>query len=192
MSYVCKNYLALTGEGWQDFVNENAGKKGGIDFNLSYPLVGKSKMQRYKIWGSVLAMSGQGEWNKNKLKFYTMCFPPTAYFLEVSKKYPDVIFKLAYEEWTMDNYGIITIKNGKKKENLDIDNYFIKVHGFKEIKDVLRAIEDEFTIDLSLSDIKLLLLGCDETKITRYMRHASSVNWEEEWERYVEKHINKK
>ena len=69
MSYVCKNYLSLSGEGWQDFVNENAGKKGGIDFNLSYPLPGKTKIQKYKEWGSVLAMGSRGEWQRNKLNF---------------------------------------------------------------------------------------------------------------------------
>ena len=189
MSYDCKNILVLEGGEWQDFVNENTGKKGGIDFNLGYPLEGNSKMEEYVIWGSILAMSGQGKWRGNKLEFHTMCFPPTDYLVKVSQKYPDVTFTLGYEEWVTDICGILTIKNGTKKVNLDMDNYFAEIYGFREIENVLRAIENEYTIEFPLCDVRLLRLGGDETEITRYMRHLGSINWEEEWENYVEKHL---
>ena len=189
MSYDCKNTLVVEGGEWQDFVNENTGRKGGIDFNLGYPLKDKTKMQKYKIWGSILAMGGQGEWRGNKLEFYTLNFPPTSYLIHMSQKYPGLTFTLGYEEWSKDICGILTIKNGTKKESTDIDHYFEEIYGFKEINDVMRAIEDEYTLEFPLCDIRLLLLGGNETEITRYMRHLGSINWDEEWENYVEKHL---
>ena len=189
MSYDCKNTLVVEGDEWQDFVNENTGRKGGIDFNLGYPLENKTKLQKYNIWGSILAMSGQGEWRENKLEFYTLNFPPTSYLVHMSQKYPGLTFTLGYEEWSKDICGILNIKNGKIKQNADIDNYFEEIYGFKEINDVMRAIEDEYTLELTLCDIRLLNLGDNETEITRYMRHLDSINWDEEWENYVEKHL---
>ena len=189
MSYDCKNTLIVEGDEWQDFVNENAGRRGGIDFNLGYPLENKTKMQKYKIWGSILAMSGQGEWRGNKIEFYTVNFPPTNYLVQVSQKYPGLTFTLGYEEWATDICGILTIKNGTKKESTDMDNYFAEIYGFKKVDDVLRAIENEYTLEFPLCDARLLRLGGDETEITRYMRHLGSINWEEEWEKYVENHL---
>ncbi len=191
MACECKNTLTVSGGEWQNFVNENTGKKGGIDFNLGYPLKDYTRMQKYRVWGSILAMSGQGEWRGNKLVFYTMNFPPEAYFLHISKKYPGLSFHLGHEEWVNDNYGLITIKDGVTKINSDIDDYFAEIYGFEEPKDALLAIENEYTLEFPLCDINLLRMGGDETEITRYMRHLGSIDWEKAWETYVENHLEK-
>lgn len=132
----CENILTVEGNGYKKFIKENTiqnknimSDPPAIIFEMGVPTnFSNKRADAYKYWGSWITDNGYDceNWDGNKIKFYTAWVPPIQYVITVSKKYPNLKFILDFEEFSMNIWGTLFIKNGKEIKRIDKYNEYMK------------------------------------------------------------------
>jgi hypothetical protein len=135
------NRLKIEGNGVDKFVEDARGqgenkdindKYAPLDFESLYPTPPEMRGEIYRQtedgewkapawyewrienWGTKWnCYDHHGDWNDSEITFFTAWSPPSAFFLHVSKSYPDVTFKLEFADEGAGFLGSETIKDGE-------------------------------------------------------------------------------
>jgi hypothetical protein len=144
----CWNRLTVYGENWKKFIKENTIQNKAIMSDppdIIFELGVSTNFSRKRVdacehWGSWITNNGWDceAWEDNSVEFLTAWVPPIKYVINVSKKYPDLTFTLDFEEFSMNIWGTVFVKNGKELRRIEKHNEYMKrVHGKKSNNDEL-------------------------------------------------------